>query len=106
VEYIHTNPLEIFNHVLFVKAYPKHDSGLWWSLDKLVVHGFHIHAGIDGASHYVLRAKVTLDKRKEIIFEGYASIVQSLVLMCESNQILLLNTFLSKNTMLNLQGLG
>jgi hypothetical protein len=74
--------------------------------DKLVVHGFHTHAGIDGASHYVLWAKVTLDNRKEIIFEGYVSIEQSLVFMCESNQILLLNTFLSKNTMLNLQGLG
>jgi alpha-amylase/alpha-mannosidase (GH57 family) len=74
--------------------------------DKLVVHGFHTYVRIDGASHYVLRAKVTLDKKMEIIFEGYAYIMQSLVLMCESNQILLLNTFLSKNTMLNLQGLG
>jgi ABC-type maltose transport system permease subunit len=44
--------------------------------DKLIVHGFQTHAGIDGASHDVLWAKVTLDKRKHIIFEGYASIVK------------------------------
>jgi hypothetical protein len=44
--------------------------------DKLIMHGFHAHARIDGASHYVLWAKVTLNKRKEVIFEGYASIVQ------------------------------
>jgi hypothetical protein len=44
--------------------------------DKLIMHGIHAHARIDGASHYVVWAKVTLDKRTEIIFEGYVSIVQ------------------------------
>jgi hypothetical protein len=45
--------------------------------DKLVMYGFHKHGGIDGASHYVLWAKVALNqKKKETKFEGYVFVVQ------------------------------
>jgi hypothetical protein len=53
--------------------------------DKLVVHGFHTHARFDESSNYVLRAKVTLEKRKEMIFKSYVTHPQLLEgLKCES----------------------
>ena len=44
--------------------------------DKLVNYGFHVHAGIDGVSHYMLWAKVALDKKKTTIFEPYIRTVE------------------------------
>ncbi len=64
---------------------------------KLVMYGFHIHGGIDGASHYVSWAKVALDqKRKETIFEGYVFVVQKFGPPLWLRLGFAMNTFLSK----------
>ena len=44
--------------------------------DKLVNYGFRVHAKIDGASHYMLWAKIALDKKKTTIFELYVRVVE------------------------------
>ena len=44
---------------------------IFLAYDKLVNYGFCVHAKIDGASHYMLWAKVALDKKKTTIFEPY-----------------------------------
>jgi len=79
VQYIHTNPLEFLNHVIVCQnIIPKHMIVAYdVAYDKSVMYGFHKHGGIDGASHYVLWAKVALNpKKKETNFEGYVFVVQ------------------------------
>lgn len=44
--------------------------------DKLAMYGFRVHAGIDGASHYVLWAEVAADKTSDTIYKLFASAVQ------------------------------
>jgi hypothetical protein len=55
VQYIHTNPLEFLNDVIVCQGiFPKHMIVVYdVAYYKLVMYGFHIHGGIDGASHYV-----------------------------------------------------
>jgi hypothetical protein len=81
VQYIHTNPLEFFNHAIVCQGILLKQMIVVYDVayDKLVMYGFHIHGRIHGISHYVLWAKVALDqKRKETIFEGYVFVVQKL----------------------------
>ncbi len=56
MKYIHTNPLEFFNHVTICQGILPKQMIVVYDVanDKLVMYGFHIHGGIDGASHYVL----------------------------------------------------
>lgn len=44
--------------------------------DKLAMYGLRIHGCIDGASHYVLYAKVATDKTQETIFEPFRVAMQ------------------------------
>jgi hypothetical protein len=44
--------------------------------DKVASYGLRVHACIDGASHYVLYAKVAIDKRAETIYKPFAVAVQ------------------------------
>ncbi|KAG0586480.1 hypothetical protein KC19_2G093900 [Ceratodon purpureus] len=46
------------------------------SYDKLVMYGIRIHYCIDGASHYVLYAKVASNKTQETLFEPFLGDVQ------------------------------
>lgn len=39
--------------------------------DKLAMYGLRVHGCIDGASHYVLYAKVASDKKQETILEPF-----------------------------------
>ena len=44
--------------------------------DKLAMYGLRIHGCIDGASHYVLYAKVASNKTQETIFEPFRRVVE------------------------------
>ena len=44
--------------------------------DKLAMFGIHIHGCIDGASHYVLYAKVASNKTQETLFQLFFEVVQ------------------------------
>ena len=44
--------------------------------NKLVNYVFCVYAKIDGTSHYMLWAKVALDKKKTTIFELYVRTVE------------------------------
>ena len=44
--------------------------------DKLVMFGIRIHGCIDGASHYVLYARVASNKHQETLFEPFSKAVQ------------------------------
>ena len=44
--------------------------------DKLAMYGLRIHGCIDGASHYVLYAKVASNKTQETIFEPFQRVVE------------------------------
>lgn len=46
------------------------------SYDKLVMFGIRIHGCIDGASHYVLYARVASNKHQETLFEPFSEAVQ------------------------------
>ena len=50
-------------------------ASIFVAYNKLMNYGFHVHAGIDGASHYMLWAKIALDKKKTTIFELYVRII-------------------------------
>ena len=49
---------------------------LYAAYDKLAMFGLRIHGCIDGASHYVLYAKVAADKTQETIFQPFLEAVQ------------------------------
>ena len=57
--------LLIFQHYFLSTAY-----------DKLAMYGLRIHSCIDGASHYVLYAKVASNKTQETIFEPFRRAVE------------------------------
>ena len=44
--------------------------------DKLAMYGLRVHSCIDGASHYMLYAKVASDKTQETLFEPFRGVVE------------------------------